>query len=154
MSADTTTDAARAPATIEEVAAAAGVSRSTVSRVVNGHPPNGGAVHPEFTDPGTWVGADSNPTLDANDEIALMAFDAGGPRTTPNAPAGVDAGSAVEMEITDPIDGGVGYAYLFEDTSGLDPAAGKDYVDYEFNLSNGPYKTGPTTPRTPRLATG
>ena len=36
MSADTTTDAARAPATIEEVAAAAGVSRSTVSRVVNG----------------------------------------------------------------------------------------------------------------------
>ena len=36
MSADTTMDAARAPATIEEVAAAAGVSRSTVSRVVNG----------------------------------------------------------------------------------------------------------------------
>lgn len=36
MSADTATDAARAPATIEEVAAAAGVSRSTVSRVVNG----------------------------------------------------------------------------------------------------------------------
>ncbi len=50
------------------------------------------------------------------------------------------------MEISDPLDGGVGYAYLFEDTSGLDPAAGKDYVDYEFNLTNGPYKTGAYNP--------
>ena len=35
-----------------------------------------------------------------------MASDAGGPRTTSYAPAGVDAASAVEVEITDPIDGG------------------------------------------------
>jgi hypothetical protein len=50
------------------------------------------------------------------------------------------------VEITDPLDGGVGYVYLFEDTSGLDPGAGKDYVDYEFNLTNGPYKTGAYNP--------
>ena len=110
------------------------------------NPPNGGAIHPEFTDPDTFVGADPDATLDANDEVALMAFDAGGPRTTPYAPAGVDATSAVEVEISDPLDGGLGYAYLFEDTSGLDPAAGKDYVDYEFNLTNGPYKTGAYNP--------
>ena len=40
----------------------------------------------------------------------------------------------------------IGYAYLFKDTSGLDPAAGQDYVDYEFNLTNGPYKTGAYNP--------
>jgi uncharacterized repeat protein (TIGR01451 family) len=102
--------------------------------------------HPEFTDPDTFVGPDSNPTLDADDEVALMAADAGGPRTTPYAPEGVDPESAVEVQITDPIDGGVGYAYLFEDTGGLDPAAGKDYVDYEFNLVNSPYKTGAYNP--------
>jgi Beta-propeller repeat len=110
------------------------------------NPPNGGAIHPEFTDPGTFVGPDSDATLDANDEVALMASDGGGPRTTSYAPAGVDPTSAVEVKISDPIDGGVGYAYLFKDTSGLDPAAGKDYVHYEFNLANGPYKTGAYNP--------
>ncbi len=121
-------------------------TRPSCSDPCYNNPPNGGAIHPEFTDPGTFVGADSNATLDANDEIALMAFDAGGPRTTSYAPAGVDATSAVEVEITDPIDGGVGYVYLFKDKSGLDPAAGQDYVDYEFNLTNGPYKTGAYNP--------
>jgi hypothetical protein len=110
------------------------------------NPPNGGAVHPEFTDPDTFVGPDTDPTLDANDEVALMAADAGGPRTTSYAPAGVDTASAVELKITDPIDGGTGYAYLFKTTSGLDPAAGQDYVDYDFNLTNGPYKTGAYNP--------
>jgi hypothetical protein len=110
------------------------------------NPPNGGAIHPEFTDPNTFVGPDSNPALDANDEVALMASDAGGPRTTPYAPPGVDSASAVEVKVTDPIAGGVGYIYLFKDTSGLDPAAGKDYVHYDFNLTNGPYKTGAYNP--------
>jgi hypothetical protein len=121
-------------------------TRPSCSDPCYNNPPNGGAIHPEFTDPGTFVGADSDPTLDANDEVALMAFDAGGPRTTPYAPTGVDAASAVEVEISDPLDGGVGYVYLFEDTSGLDPAADKDYIDYEFNLTNGPYKTGAYNP--------
>ena len=129
-------------------------TRPTCSDPCYSNPPNGGAIHPEFTDPDTFVGADSDATLDANDEVALMAFDAGGPRTTSVAPAGVDPASAVEVEITDPLDGGVGYAYLFEDTSGLDPAAGKDYVDYEFNLTNGPYKTGAYNPTNTTRATG
>src|SRR4029453_12358186 len=42
--------------------------------------------------------------------------------------------------------GGTGYAYLFKTTTELDPAAGKDYVSYDFNLDNGPYKTGAYNP--------
>ena len=57
-------------------------TRPTCSDPCYSNPPNGGAIHPEFTDPDTFVGADSDATLDANDEVALMAFDAGGPRTT------------------------------------------------------------------------
>jgi hypothetical protein len=121
-------------------------TRPSCSDPCYNNPPNGGAIHPEFTDPDTFVGGDSDPTLDSNDEVALMAFDAGGQTTASAAPAGVDSASAVEVQISDPIDGGLGYVYLFEDTSGLDPAAGKDYVDYEFNLTNGPYKTGAYNP--------
>ena len=121
-------------------------TRPSCSDPCYNNPPNGGAIHPEFIDPDTFVGADADPTLDSNDEVALMAFDAGGQAATPHAPTGVDPVSAVEVEISDSIDGGLGYVYLFEDRSGLDPAAGKDYVDYEFNLVNGPYKTGAYKP--------
>jgi hypothetical protein len=121
-------------------------SRPSCSDPCYNNPPNGGAIHPEFTDPNTFVGPDSDPTLDSNDEVALMASDGGGQAATPYAPTGVDPASAVEVEVSDPIDGGLGYVYLFEDTSGLDPAAGKDYVDYEFSLVNGPYKTGAYNP--------
>ncbi|PWU20204.1 MAG: hypothetical protein C5B48_12800, partial [Candidatus Rokuibacteriota bacterium] len=121
-------------------------SRPTCSDPCYSNPPDGGAIHPEFTDPNTFVGPDSDPSLDSNDEVALMASDAGGPRSTSYAPDGVDPSSAVEVKITDPIDGGIGYAYLFKSTSGLDPAAGKDYVHYQFNLTNGPYKTGAYNP--------
>jgi hypothetical protein len=121
-------------------------SRPTCSDPCYSNPPDGGAIHPEFTDPNTFVGPDSDPTLDPNDEVALMASDAGGQVTTPYAPAGVDPASAVEVKVSDPLDGGVGYAYLFKSTSGLDPAAGRDYVHYDFNLTNGPYKTGAYNP--------
>jgi hypothetical protein len=98
--------------------------------------------HLNYTDPSTWVGPDSDPTLDRDDEVALMARDAGGRAGSELAPAGVDPASAVEVRISDPLRGGEGYAYLFESTGGLDQSAGRTYVDYDFNLANGPYKTG------------
>jgi len=52
----TTSSAARGAVTIEEVAAEAGVSRSTVSRVVNGSP----AVSPEAVEAVTRAIADLN----------------------------------------------------------------------------------------------
>ena len=72
------------------------------------------AIHPEFTDSGTFVGPDSNATLDANDEIALMAFDAGGPRATPCSPTGVDPARGGGRDLR-PARRRLGYAYLFKD---------------------------------------
>lgn len=106
-------------------------------------PPNG-ARHINYTDPDTWVGPDTDPTLDANDEVALMAGDAGGrARSRFAPPAGVNAETATELEITDPLDGGKGYVYLFERSNErLHPGAGVRYVEYDLELENGPYKEG------------
>ena len=105
-------------------------------------PPNG-ARHINYTDPDTWVGPDTDATLDADDEVALMARDAGGRTGSPFAPSGVEPGTGTEVELTDPLDGGTGYVYLFERSgASLDPGAGTRYVDYEFQLVNGPYKEG------------
>jgi hypothetical protein len=99
-----------------------------------------------YTDPNTFVGADPDATLDANDEIAFMAKDTGG-RVTINqlAPADVDPASRVEIRVTDPVNAGqMGWVYLFRRTSNaISPGAGVSYVNYQFNLlvGNGDYKT-------------
>lgn len=95
-----------------------------------------------YADAGTFAGADPVPTLDADDEIALMARDAGGsaPLATAN-PAGTLAGTGVRVTIADALDGGVGYAYLFRRSGALPPGAGEQYVTYTFALTSGPYLT-------------
>jgi hypothetical protein len=121
---------------------------------------SGGPTALQYADPGTFVGADTDPTFDGNDELVVMISDAGGPRQggDPTEPAGVDAGSGVAVRIGDPQDPSAeGWVYLFT-SSTLDPAAGKDYVDYDFNLTSGAYKTtykradGPN-PETSRVVT-
>jgi len=92
-----------------------------------------------YADPGTRVGADTDPTLDADDEIAFMARDAGAEAGDAADPAGVVAGSREEIVVTDPLDGGTGYVYLFRQTGSLDPGAGEQYVTYSFNLTSGAY---------------
>jgi hypothetical protein len=95
-----------------------------------------------YTDPDTWTGADPNPTLDAGDEVALMAKDSGAeaPADEPD-PAGVEAGTRTRLELADPISATDGYfVYLFESDGALDPSAGDSYVDYDFNLTSGAYK--------------
>lgn len=98
----------------------------------------------QYADPNTFVGSDRDPTLDANDEVAFMVSDAGGelsPDVT-SEPAGVVSGSGVAVRIEDPRGSNeVGWVYLFASTGGLDPAAGLDYVDYDFTLTSGPYQT-------------
>jgi hypothetical protein len=98
-----------------------------------------------YADANTWVGADSNAAFDADDELVFMAEDAGSLVSDDVAPepAGVVAGSGVAVKVEDPQDtGSVGYVYLFRRAgTGLDPSAGEDYVDYDFQLVSGNYKT-------------
>jgi len=93
-----------------------------------------------YADPNTYCGADTDPTFDSDDELVFMAKDAGD-RAAPGAgePAGTVAGSGVELAITDALDGGAGYVYLFQTDGTLSPDAGQDYVSYTFHLLAGEY---------------
>lgn len=98
----------------------------------------------QYADPNTFVGADGNPNFDADDELVFMVGDGGGQAklTDETEPAGVIGGSGVAVRLDDSRDGGTaGWAYLFRTNGGLDPSAGEDYVDYDFTLTSGDYKT-------------
>jgi hypothetical protein len=103
---------------------------------------SGGPTALQYADPNTWVGADPNPNVDADDEIVFMASDAGGRAGGAAPPAGVVAGSGVAVTISDPrASSEQGWVYLFRSTGSLDPSAGQDYVDYDFTLKSGDYKS-------------
>jgi hypothetical protein len=92
-----------------------------------------------YADTGTYTGADPDPTLDSNDEIAFMAQDAGGAATSAE-PAHVVPGSGVRVAISDPLaPGDHGWVYLFRQDGALSPGAGLQYVSYNFDLLAGPY---------------
>ena len=90
-----------------------------------------------YADPKTRSGADSDPGFDLDDELTFMASDSG--RKAPadiKAPSGVVGKSGVKVTVTDPIGGGDAAVYLFEATGDRDPGAGRDYVEYDFKLTN------------------
>jgi hypothetical protein len=96
-----------------------------------------------YADPNTFTGADPTPTVDADDEIAFMARDAGGDAADADlgAPAGT-TGAGVEVALHDPAaTDAEGFVYLFRSDGTLDPGAGRQYVDYDFHLASGDYKT-------------
>lgn len=96
-----------------------------------------------YADPGTFSGADPDASLDSDDEIALMAMDAGDAAPLGlDDPEGVEAGTKVALRIADPVDpGSTRFVYLYRSAGGLDPGAGSDYVSYDFDLLSGDYKT-------------
>ncbi len=118
----------------------------------NGTPGTGGSVYGsgsggptalQYADPTTFVGADGDPSFDADDELVFMASDAGGlPRGGDESePAGVVPGSGVRVEVSDPQGAGqLAWVFLFVSDGSLDPSAGVDYVDYDFVLTSGSYK--------------
>jgi hypothetical protein len=95
-----------------------------------------------YTDAGTFTGADPDPSVDSNDEIAFMGIDTGTKAPAGSEPAGVVSGSGLEVRVRDaagdPTDS---YVYLFRQSGSLDPGAGKRYVTYSFNLLSGDYKS-------------
>ncbi len=98
----------------------------------------------QYSDPNTFVGRDPNRAFDANDELVIMLADSGGKVGTDAAePAGVVAGSGVEVKLVDPTGpaGNEQWIYLFVSAGGLAPDAGADYVRYEFKLASGAYKS-------------
>jgi hypothetical protein len=101
----------------------------------------GGLTRLDYTDSNTFTGPDPDPTLDADDEIVFMAGDVGLKPAEFSEPAGVVAGSGIQVTISDPLGSAPGYVYLFRQDGSLDPAAGRDYVSYQFNLLSGDYKT-------------
>ncbi|MFM8304109.1 MAG: hypothetical protein ACKOA9_07430 [Actinomycetota bacterium] len=122
---------------------------------------SGGPTALQYADAGTWVGADTNPAFDADDELVFMARDAGGvaPASAASLPAGVVAGSGVAVRVGDPrATTESGTVYLFRSNGSLSPSAGQDYVDYRFQLTSGAYLTtyrrssGPN-PETSRVVT-
>ena len=103
-----------------------------------------------YSDPGTFTGADPDSSFDADDELVLMAADAGLPAPAGTGePAGVRSGTGLELTVTDPLDGATGTLYLFEHDGALDPAAGQDRVDYTFTLLAGSYLTAYDTAQGP-----
>lgn len=93
-----------------------------------------------YADPDTYVGEDPDPAFDDDDELVFMAADAGDEALFAEAvhPDGVEWGSGLELRIVDPATGDEGFVYLFT-AAGLDPAAGADYVSYDFHLLSGSY---------------
>ncbi len=95
----------------------------------------------EYTDPGTFTGPDPHPSLDANDEIALMARDSGERYVVSGDPTGT-LGTGLELRVTDPLDSSsLGYVYLYRGDGSRDPGAGHSYVTYDFGLVSGDYKS-------------
>ena len=124
------------------------VDEQAVVHIGNAYGPTSGAYGSvpvpvlSYTDPDTFIGPDPDPSLDANDEIALMARDAAGRALGGRDPNGVQAGSGVEIALRDPLAVGERrYLYLFRSSGERTPAAGRDYVDYDFVLASGDYKT-------------
>jgi hypothetical protein len=77
-----------------------------------------------------------------------MAKDMGPAAGAVPYPARVGKSSGVRIKVTDPLNGGVGYAYLFRRSGSLNPSAGRRYVNYTFRLASGAY------PATYRFAAG
>lgn len=87
-----------------------------------------------YSDAGTFIGADSNPAFDADDELVFMLKDVGGVATGGRKPRGTRPYPRIAVSVTDPIDGKRGYIYLFVSDGTLAQNAGVNYVNYSTNL--------------------
>jgi hypothetical protein len=94
-----------------------------------------------YTDTSVFTGPDSDPIFDADDELVVMAIDAGGEALALAEPPGAVPGTGLELTLTHPVTSATAYVYLFASDGTLDPANGEERVAYSFGLLSGPYKT-------------
>ena len=94
----------------------------------------------QYADPDTFVGPDPDDTLDADDEVAMMAADAGDDPGRGD-PRGVKPSSRERVEVRDPLDDSTSFLFLYTASGKSPKAAPDDYVDYEFDLASGDYRS-------------
>ena len=99
-----------------------------------------GVFEEVYCDAETFTGSDSNPLVDANDEIVFMLEDAGAHASSAAFPVGVRSDLAFQIEITGSEGSPASYVYLFVHDGSLDQSAGRSYVHYDFDLQSGDYK--------------
>jgi hypothetical protein len=94
-----------------------------------------------YADSNTYVGPDTDPTFDSDDELVFMAKDCGR-RALGFAlvPPGVYEQNSIEIEVYDSLEDKKGYVYLFETDGALPLDVECDYVSYNFNLLSGSYR--------------
>ena len=104
-----------------------------------------------WTDEDTFLGGDPDAEVDADDEIAMIAGDAGARAPGSAAPpASTRPGTLAEVRLSGA--SGDAYLYLAASDGTLDPSAGQDRVRYRFGLLSGDYKA--TYDRTGSFANG
>jgi hypothetical protein len=96
---------------------------------------------PGYTAYATFTPPDSDPTVDGNDEITVLASDLGKQAPANANPAGVTVASREVVHATDPLAPSTsGYVYLYTSPS-LHGGSVTSGVDYTFSLDSGDYKT-------------
>lgn len=91
----------------------------------------------------TYTPVDSDPTVDANDEVSFLSNDAGvqAPGSA-GTPASVVAATRQVVKVSDPLDpDGVGYVYLYRSDTLTGGSAGTTGVSYRFSLDSGDYRS-------------
>lgn len=95
-----------------------------------------------YTDPNTFTGPDPTAGVDADDEVVFMGIDGALEAPAGQSPPGVAAGTGTKVRVFDSTgDPTPAWIYLGRQTGNLDQAAGRPYVDYDFNLLSGDYRT-------------
>ncbi len=85
-----------------------------------------------YADPNAGSGADGNSMLDLDDEISMMAIEAGLPAGDRPDPKYVEPATRTAVRVSDPLkQGDQAWIYLFRSLDGLAPDGGNDLVTYE-----------------------
>ena len=99
------------------------------------------AASPGYSWTDTYTPTDSNPTVDANDEVSFLADDTGLVAPSDSDPSGVTASTRQQVKVTDPDDDTKsGYLYLYASPTLTGGSAGTTGVQYTFSLDSGSYK--------------